>query len=183
MALPATIYHVEVTLSDVERGVYEELDLRLAQHPSESGRYLMTRLLAYCLSYEEGIAFSKGGLSSTDEAPISVHDKTGILLAWIDVGSPSADRLHKAAKAAPRVALFTSAEPRLLRQEAATRAIHKVAAIAVDRFEPAFLDALDAAIGRSTKLEIVRNEGKVYVTVAGKVHEGDIVRVSLAEPS
>jgi len=179
MALTATVHHVQITLSDVDRGVYEKLDLRLARHPSESARYMLTRLLAYCLSYEEGIAFSKGGLSSTDEAPIAVHDPTGILMAWIDIGAPSAERLHKASKAARRVALFTHVEPRLLQQEAATRAIHRVEAIEVWRFEPAFLDGLEGMIGRSAVIEVVRNDGKVYVTADGKVREGDIARVSL----
>ena len=77
MALGATIYRFLVTLSDVDRGVYESLDVRAARHPSESARYLLTRTLAYCLSYEEGIAFSKGGISSTDEPPLSIRDATG----------------------------------------------------------------------------------------------------------
>jgi hypothetical protein len=124
MALTATVHRVEIALSDVDRGVYETLDLRLAQHPSESVRYLLTRTLAYCLSYEEGIAFSKGGVSSADEPPISIRDATGLLVAWIDVGTPSAERLHRASKAASRVALFTHAELAQLRREAATRPIH-----------------------------------------------------------
>ena len=70
MALGATIYRFQVTLSDVDNGVYESLDVRLARHPSENVRSMLTRLFAYCLSYEEGIAFSKGGLSSADEAPL-----------------------------------------------------------------------------------------------------------------
>jgi uncharacterized protein YaeQ len=180
MALTATVHHVEVTLSDVDRAVYEQLDLRLARHPSESARYFVTRLLAYCLSYVEGIAFSKGGLSSTDEPPISVRDATGILLAWIDIGAPSAERLHKAAKAARRVALFTHVEPRLLRQEAASRTIHRVEEIEVWRFEPIFLDGLEGDIGRSAVIEIVRNDGKVYVTAErGAVKEGELTRVPL----
>jgi uncharacterized protein YaeQ len=179
MAPNATVHHVQVTLSDVDRGVYEKLDLRLARHPSESARYLLTRLLAYCLSYEEGIAFSKGGLSSTDEPPVAVLDPTGILLSWIDVGAPSAERLHKAAKAARRVALFTHVEPRLLQQEAATRAIHRVGEIEVWRLEPAFLDGLEAMIGRSAVIEVVRNDGKLYVTADGVVKEGDLTRVPL----
>ena len=52
VALKATIHHVEIALSDVDRGVYEALDLRVAQHPSETMRYLLTRLLAYSLSYD-----------------------------------------------------------------------------------------------------------------------------------
>src|SRR5579859_1329396 len=117
MALSATIHHFRVTLSDVDREVYETLDLRLARHPSESLRYLVTRTLAYCLSYAEGIAFSKEGISSAEEPPIAVRDSTGILLAWIDVGFPSAERLHKATKAARRVALYTHVDAALLRRE------------------------------------------------------------------
>jgi uncharacterized protein YaeQ len=179
MALTATIHHVHVGLSDVDRGVYEALDLRLARHPSESMRYLLTRMLAYCLSYEEGITFSKEGLSSTEEPPVSIRDPTGILVAWIDIGSPSAERLHKASKAAGRVALFTHAPIVLLRREAATRAIHKVEAIEVWRVEPAFLDALEPKIERNTKMELVRNDGQLYVTIAGGVIEGAITRWSL----
>jgi len=179
MALTATVHHVEVTLSDVDRAVYEKLDLRMARHPSESARYLLTRLLAYCLSYEEGIAFSKGGLSSTDEPPIAVRDPTGILLVWIDIGAPSAERLHKASKAARRVTLYTHFDPRLLQQEAATRAIHRVQEIEVWRFEPAFLDGLEGVLGRSAVIELVRNEGKLYVTAGGVVKEGEVTRLSL----
>src|SRR4029079_18345960 len=99
VALGATIFRFAVNLSDVDRNVYESLDLRVARHPSESIRYLLLRVFAYALAFEEGIAFSKGGLSDSDEAPLSVRDPTGLLLHFIDIGSPSADRLHKAAKA------------------------------------------------------------------------------------
>lgn len=181
MALTATMYHVQVNLSDVDRGVYQSLDLRLARHPSESMRYLLTRTLAYCLSYEEGIAFSKGGISSTDEAPISVRDPTGVLLAWIDVGSPSAERLHKASKAARRVALFTHVDLALLQREAATKAIHKVEDIEVWRFSPVFLDALEAKLGRDTKLELTRTDGQLYITIDGETIETALARESLVE--
>src|SRR5580692_10854733 len=143
MALTATMHHFHVTVSDVDRAVYQTLDFRVARHPSESGRYLTTRTLAYCLSYEDGIAFSKGGLSSAEEPPITVRDPTGILLAWIDVGSPSAERLHKAAKAARRVALYTHVDAALLQREASTRPIHKAAEIEVWQFDPSFLDAVE----------------------------------------
>ncbi|HEV3192649.1 MAG TPA: YaeQ family protein [Polyangiaceae bacterium] len=181
MALSATIHHFHVTLSDVDRAVYETLDLRVARHPSESARYLTTRTLAYCLSYEAGIAFSKEGLSSAEEPPIAVRDPTGILIAWIDVGFPSAERLHKAAKAARRVALYTHVDAALLRREAASRAVHKVGEIAVWRFEPSFLDAVERSLGRTTKIEIARNDGQVYVTIDENVIEGALERVRLVD--
>src|SRR5688572_32055572 len=114
MALGATLYHFEIELSDVDRETYTSLDLRLARHPSENQRYLLTRTLAYCLSYEPGIAFSKHGLSQSDEPPVAVWDDTGALRAWIDIGAPSAKRLHKAAKSGERVAVYTSVALRLL---------------------------------------------------------------------
>jgi uncharacterized protein YaeQ len=167
VALQATTYRLKIALSDVDRGVYESLDLRLARHPSESMRYLLTRTFAYALSYEEGIAFSKGGLSDADQPPVSIHDPTGILLAWIDVGSPSAERLHKASKAARRVLLYTHVDPALLRKEASSRPIHRVEDIEVVRLPAAFLDQLEPRIDRNGELEIVRSDGQLYVTTSG----------------
>ncbi len=179
MALTATMHHLEIPLSDVDRGVYETLDLRVARHPSESLRYMLTRVIAYALSYEEGIAFSKGGLSATDEPPVSIHDLTGVLLAWIDVGSPSAERLHKASKAARRVAVFTHVDPALLQREMASRPVHKLEAIELWLLPGAFLDALAAEVQRTMTLELVRNDGQLYATVAGKTLEGTVTRGSL----
>src|SRR5664279_4975194 len=72
MALTATMYTVDVALSDVDRGVYETLSIKAACHPSETEEYFATRILAYCLEYKEGIAFSKG-ISEADVPAISVR--------------------------------------------------------------------------------------------------------------
>lgn len=179
MALTATMHHFQITLSDVDRGVYEALDLRVARHPSETMRYLVTRTLAYCLCYEDGIAFSKGGLSTAEEAPVSVRDATGVLRAWIDVGSPSADRLHKASKAAGRVALFTHVELPLLLREASARTIHRIEQIEVYRLEPEFLDALGARLEKNSKFELVRTDGQLYVTLGAESLNGTLNACSL----
>lgn len=180
MALQATVYHLQIELSDVDRGVYEALDLRLARHPSESMPYLLTRTLAYALLYEEGIAFSKGGLSSTDEPPLTIRDLQGNLRAWIEIGTPSADRLHKAAKASPRVVVFTQHDPRLLLKEAATRAIHKVDQIEVYALDPAFLGELEALTDRNARWTLLRSDGQLYVTVGDKSANAPLTPVSLA---
>ncbi len=179
MALTATLYHLQVELSDVDRGVYLSLDLRLARHPSETMRYMLTRLFAYCLAHTEGIAFSKEGIASTDDPAIAVRDPTGQLLEWIDVGAPSAERLHRATRMARRVSLYTCAALAQLQREAASRTIPRVGDIEVWRFEPAFLDAIDPKVDRNGKLELVRTDGLLYVTVGGEVIEGTITRASL----
>src|SRR6201989_1752216 len=107
MALNATIYSVEIDLSDLDRNVYQALAFRLARHPSESEPYLATRVLAYCLEYREGLGFSKGGLSDPGAPALAVHDLTGTLLRWIEVGLPEPARLHRASKASPAVAIYS----------------------------------------------------------------------------
>lgn len=168
MAQQATVLKIDVQLSDVDRGRYESLELRLARHPSESGRYLVARTLAYCLLFDDGIAFSKGGLSDTDEPPVAIRSLDGRLLCWIDVGAPSAERLHKASKAAGSVVVFTYQDPALLRKEAAQKGVHKGEQIEVWPLDPAFLDAVFAKIGKSTKIEVVRSGGELYVTLEGE---------------
>jgi uncharacterized protein YaeQ len=159
MALGATLYHIQIDLSDVDRGVYESLDLRVARHPSESMPYLLTRVIAYCLCYEEGIAFSKG-LSTTDEPALWIRDAQGNLRTWIEVGTPSAERLHKASKAVPRVVIFTHNDPAQLPREAARgKAIHRAETIEVYALEPKFLSALEALTDRNARWVLVHTAG------------------------
>ena len=55
----------EIALSDIDRGEYAQLELKVARHPSESDAYMCTRVLAYALEHQGGIAFSQG-LSASD---------------------------------------------------------------------------------------------------------------------
>ena len=180
MAAQATVHRFVIQLSDVDRQVYEALDLRVARHPSETVRYMLTRVFAYALSYEDGIAFSKGGISATDEPPVAVRDPTGLLRAWIDVGAPSADRLHKASKAADRVLVFAAGNLAPLRRELATRTIHKADAIEVWQLDEALVAALEARVDRHTSFDLLRSDGHVYVTLGGTTLDGPIARTSLA---
>jgi len=177
MALPATIHKVNLTISDVDRGVYDTFELRLARHPSESPRYMVARTLAYALSYADGITFSKGGLSSTEEAPVSIVDPTGRLLAWIDIGSPAASRLHKAAKAADAVVIYTWSDLAPLRKEAAT--VHRASEIVIVTIPASFLDTLAEGIGRRAELELLHTSGQLYATLDGVTHEAPIERSTL----
>lgn len=179
LALGSTLYRWKIQLSDVDRGVYEALDLRLARHPSENLRYLVTRAIAYALSFEEGIAFSKEGIASSEEPPVVVRDPAGNLVAWIDVGSPAPERLHKASKAARRVALFSSANLSPLFSAAKAGAIHRASAIEVWQLDPEFLDQLGERVERNTDFEIVHTSSQLYVTLGGQVLEGTVSRATL----
>jgi uncharacterized protein YaeQ len=178
VALQATVYHLRIELSDVDRGVYESLDLRVARHPSESMPYLLTRVIAYALLYEEGIAFGKG-LSATEEPALWIKDLQGTVRAWIEVGTPTAERLHKASKAAPRVVVFTQHDPRLLVEAARERPIHKAEQIEVYALPPAFLAELEALTDRNTRWTLLRNDGLLFVTVGEATVSGAVTRHAL----
>lgn len=160
------MFHLAIDLSDVDRGVYEKLDLRLARHPSESARYLHARALAYALSYEEGIVFSRG-LFAAEEPAIEVRDLRGDRTAWIDIGSPSAERLHKASKSTARVAVFTYAVDALLRNVRAAD-VHRGDELPVYALEPSFLDEIESLTERNSRWELTRTEGQLYLTMRGK---------------
>ncbi len=167
MALTATVYNFVVELADVDRGIYETLDLKLAQHPSETAEYMLTRVFAYCLEYEEGIEFTRG-LSTTDEPPIWVRDPTGHLVAWIDVGAPSADRLHKASKLADRVALYTHRDLRQLLPQFEGQKIHRREEIPIYAFDRVFIDGIVPLVDRRTKMSLSVTERHLYVEISGK---------------
>jgi uncharacterized protein YaeQ len=166
MALGATIHTFAVQLADVDRGVYEELALRVARHPSETESYMMTRVLAYCLEYEEGIAFSEG-ISSTDEPAVLVRDLTGALTAWIEVGAPDADRLHYGSKLAERTVVYTHRDPAKVMAPWAGKRIHRSEAIVLHSFDPGFVDAAVAALERRNTMTVSITERELYLDLNG----------------
>jgi uncharacterized protein YaeQ len=165
MALRATVYRFEIELADSDCGVYETLDLRVARHPSESASFLLVRVLAYCLEYQSGIAFSKGGISDVDEPAISIFDDTGQRTAWIEVGAPSAERLHRASKATERVAIYTDRRIDLVRAPLEGERIHRRDELRITVFPQPFLQALAAELARGVRWHVSVNESHLFVTV------------------
>lgn len=166
MAIGATIHTFEIQLADVDRGVYDELSLRVARHPSETDRFMVTRLLAYCLEFEEGIAFS-AGVSSTDEPAVLVRDLTGAITAWIEIGAPDADRLHYGSKLAERAAVYTHRDPEKLIASWAGKNIHGSEQIVVRSFDAGFIDGIVATLARRNAMTVSLTEGQLYVDSNG----------------
>lgn len=175
MALSSTVYTFDITLSDVDRGVYEVLNLKAACHPSETPEYFLTRVLAYCLEYREGIAFSKG-LSEADDPTISVRDLTGALMSWIEIGSPDAARLHLASKASPRVAVYTHKVPRIVLQAYEGQKIHRADRIEFYSFDREMLAALAELLDRRMKLTVSVTDRQLFIDAGGESLSGAVER-------
>jgi uncharacterized protein YaeQ len=178
VALGATIHAFNIDLADSDRGVYQRLEPRVARHPSETAEYFLTRVLAYCFEYTEGIVFSNG-LFEPDQPTIAVRDLTGVLRAWIDVGAPEAARLHRASKAAPRVAVYTHKDAGQLAARLSVERIHRVEALELYAFDREWLAKVAAKLARRMEFSLTIAERHVYLSLGEETLSCVIERIAV----
>src|SRR4051812_25337736 len=176
MALPATMRRFTISLADSDREIYEQLDWRVAQHPSESDRYLVARVVARVLEHAEGLEFSKAGVSDDEEPALVQRDLRGDLIAWIEIGSPTPDRLHKAAKACRRVVVYTWKSAAQLAEAIAERKVHRGDTIEIRELDPAWLDRVTGTLDRNNKWDLSVTGGAVYLTIRDELFETTVTR-------
>jgi uncharacterized protein YaeQ len=176
MALGDTIYVFDIELANSDRGVYESLMLRVARHQSETAEHMLTRVLAYCLEYTQGIAFSNG-ISEPDEPAIAVRDLTGVLQVWIDVGAPEPPRLHRASKAAPRVVVYTHKDAVQLAARLGGERIHRIDALELYAMDFDWLSNLAQRLQRRTAFTLTVSEQHLYLSLGEETLSAVIERI------
>ena len=174
MALTATIYNLDIDLADIDRGIYERLDLRVARQPSETIEYMLMRVFAYCFEYADGIALTEG-VAAGDEPAVLIRDLTGRIKAWIEVGMPDADRLHRGHKLAGRAAVYTHRDVRKLLAQLAAANVHRLPDIPVYAFERSFIDQVASLIERRSHLSLSITERELYLEIGGRTFATTIV--------
>ena len=179
MAHGATIHAFAIHLSHVDRGVYETLDLRVARHPSENEEFMCARVLAFCLEHQEGLAFSKG-LAEPDQPALEVRDLTGAMQAWIDVGAPDAGRLHRASKAAPRVAVYTHTDAERYWASLAGERVHRAGSLELYGLDRRLVADLVARLDRRMTFELSVTDRTLYLTLGKDLLTGTLTAHRLA---
>ena len=179
MAQTATVYTVTIDLADMDRGVYETLDLRVARHPSETAEYMLVRILAYCLEYQEGIALTEG-VSSGDEPALVVRDLTGRITAWIEVGMPDAGRLHRGSKLAGRVAVYTHRDVRQLMGNLEGERIHRPGHIPIRAFDRTLVEEIAAQFDRRISMSISVTGGELFLVMGERTWTVPVVEHRLS---
>jgi uncharacterized protein YaeQ len=167
VALTATLYNFDTELADIDRGVYQTLALRLARQPSETSEFMLTRFLAYCLEYTEGIEFTEGVAAGEDPA-VLVRDMTGRITAWIEVGMPDASRLHRGSKLAGRAAVYTHRNVAKVLDGLNGKQVHRAQEIPVYEFGKGFVEEVAAVLQRREKLSVSVTERQLYLEVSGQ---------------
>lgn len=181
MANAATLRRFEVELADIDRGVYASLDLRVAHHPSEAADRVVVRVLARALAHEEGLDFGRG-VSNPEEPAIFIKDATGRVALWVDIGAPSAERVHRASKAAARVVIYTHKPQANLVREWGRKRIHNADEVEVVLLPAALVDELEPTVSRSQSWVVTRMDGHLTVNVEpeGVSASGPITATTLA---
>lgn len=164
----------------MEKSTYESLDLRVAQHPSESMQYLLTRVLAYALSYEEGVEFSAGGLSDPDSPCIRVLNP-GVgagsdVKVWIEIGNPNERKMHKASKASGKLKIFTYKDPAVLMNEINNHQIHRKEDIEIYSISSKFLDRIESKVKKENRWTLIHNDGVIMLNADDITEETELKR-------
>ena len=105
MALKATIFKAQISLSDMDRNLYQDYSLTLARHPSETDERMMIRLAAFAWHAAERLEFTKG-LSADDEPELWRKNYSDEIELWIELGQPDEKRLKKACNRSRQVVLY-----------------------------------------------------------------------------
>lgn len=161
MALKPTIYKLKVALSDLDREVYDTLNLTLARHPSETLERMMVRVLAFCFNAQDQLVFCKG-LSDTEEPDLWAHSLDGNLELWVDVGEPATDRIKKATRVASAVKVYCFNTKASTWWELNRDSLNGLSA-SIMQFKWNEIQALANMVERTMDISITISDGSAYV--------------------
>ncbi len=160
----------------MDRGLYGKIEFRAAMHPSESIPFFVARILAFCLNFREGLEFS-AGISTPEEPALFLKGMTGGYDLWVDIGNPSAKRVHKASKSSKTVRIYTHKDARMLAKELKEERVHRLGEIGLFSFEQKFLNDLGARLGRDNRWEFTHQEGELYLGIGQASFQGRMDRI------
>jgi len=109
MANSAIIHKVSLTIADMERHYYQQHELVMAMHPSETELRFLVKVIAFALNAHDQLVFTKG--LATDDEPEAWHKSlSDDIKLWIDFGQVDEKRIRKACGRAERVIIYTYQE-------------------------------------------------------------------------
>ena len=162
MALNATIYKVELQVSDIDRHYYQAHSLVVAQHPSETTERMLVRILAFALNASDSLEFTKG-LSTESEPSLWQKTLTGEVNLWVEVGQPSYKRIKKACSQSNQVKVYTysghSAEVWRQQNKNDFAKLNKLQLIDIPQNS---VQSLESAMSRNMALQCTIQEGLIW---------------------
>ena len=169
MAQKATIYKVELSVSDMDRHYYETHKLTIAKHPSETDERMTVRLLAFALNAHEQLEMTKG-ISTDDEPDIWQKSLSDELELWIALGLPSDKVVRQSCAKAQKVVIYTyggrTADVWWDKIQNSTSRFDNLQVMALSEQSTSELAGL---ADRSMKLQVNIQDGDVMVSVGDQI--------------
>jgi uncharacterized protein YaeQ len=168
------LYRFNIELSNIDQGLYETLDFRVSQHPSEIASYLLTRVLAFALSYQQGLAFSPSGLSDPEAPAIQLLSSHNTFDLWIEIGNPSSRKLHKAKKTARQVVIYTYKNAEVLVNDIKANKVHKRNELKIFSFDEKFISALENLLEKNNSWSLLVQQNQISLSTKGESIVGEL---------
>ena len=165
MAQNATIYKVELSVSDMDRHYYETHKLTIAKHPSETDERLMVRIVAFALNAHEHLEMTKG-LSTDDEPDIWQKSLRGEIDVWVALGLPSEKVMRQSCSKAGKVIVYPyGGRVAEIWWDKVRNGTTRFDNLQVINFIEAHTAALAQLANRAMKLQVNIQDGEVMVSV------------------
>lgn len=164
MALTASIFKVQLHISDMDRHYYQSHTITLAQHPSENDLRMMVRLMAFILNAHEELSFTKG-LSTQDEPDVWHKTLSGEIELWIELGQLEEKRLRQACGKAKKVIIYTyndkQAGPWLTQMQSH---FSRQKSLEVFHINSEASEQLAKLVSKNMELQVSIQDGEVFVS-------------------
>jgi len=164
MALKATIFKADLSISDMDRNYYNDHSLTIARHPSENDERMMMRLLAFALHADEALVFGNK-IGNEDEPDLWLRDPTGVIDLWIDVGQPEEKLVRRACGRSRQVVIYCfSGHGADVWWRQNTSGFEKLKNLTVISLPASAAPALAGMATRSMELQFTIQDGQVWVS-------------------
>lgn len=169
MALKATVYKANINVADMSRNVYLDHSVTLAQHPSETEKRMMLRLLAWTMYADERLQFTKG-LCVDSEPELWIKNYSDDIELWVELGLPDEKRLKKACTQAKEVVLFTYDDhAAAVWKSQLLNKLHPFKNLTIINIQDEILDAAADASSRTMSIQATMEDGQIWFSVGDKV--------------
>jgi uncharacterized protein YaeQ len=183
MAPGVTLYDFQLSLSNVDRGVEQQLAFKLPRHPSELMERTWLKVLAFCWLWEERLQFGPG-LGEPDAPDLETRDYTNVVTRWVRVGKGDPQKVQRAidqnSQAKVAVLFESEARQRAFFTEAADAKLTRLSKGEFAAVDAELLGALAAHDARRITLTVTLTGDHFYVDCDGETYDGPLVRGSAA---
>ncbi len=181
MSLKATIFKVDLSITDMDRHYYADHNLTIARHPSESDKRMMLRILAFAMNASDSLSFTKG-LSDVDEPDLWQKDYSDVIEQWIELGQPSEQRIKKGCNQSQHMAVYSYQNGMFdtwwQKEQSALKARKN---LSIYTIAESIIETLAQAVNRQMHIQCTIQDGQAWFNLGEENIEVSLTTILLAE--